>query len=176
MCKIVGVPYSCCKKKKSHALPVTVPSLVFFQQSWLKLMKFILFFYRFKCNTGCLVLLRYVSYFYYCLKQHYYIELILQVVCFYKVNLSCRNCVTSYHLGFICFGGCRPQGVVVMAHTVSVTPCPLLGCWGKLVGCCGTLCKHFWYSPESGLPENSRVLSWVCFPGAAVSKRCELGP
>lgn len=145
MCRIVGVPYSCCKN--SRALPVTSPSLVCFQQSWLKLMKFI-FFYRFKCNAGCLVLLRYVSYFYYFLKQHYSIKFIIQVICFYKVNLSCRNCVTSYHLGFICFGGCCPQGVVVMAHTASVMPCPVLGCWGKLVGRCGTLCKHFWCSQE----------------------------
>lgn len=98
ICKIVGVPYSCCKK--SHALLVTLPSLVFLQQSWLKLMKFI-FLNRFKCNPGCLVLLRYVSYFYYFLKQYYYIKFIIQLVCFYRVNLSCRNCVTSYHLGFV---------------------------------------------------------------------------
>ena len=49
MCKIVGVPYSCFKKKKSHALPVTLPSLVF-QQSCLKLMKFILFFIGLNVN------------------------------------------------------------------------------------------------------------------------------
>ena len=66
MCKIVGVPYSCCKKKKS----CIASNIAFLSLSAIlfKVNEVYFIFYRFKCNTGCLVLLRYVSYFYYCLK------------------------------------------------------------------------------------------------------------